>query len=151
MMEGFTRSLPSSPLLHLRLAKRAGTVPLVLSACLPRLASSCLVLSCLVCLTGCHMVMTACSKPNTGKHAFAQFQTRHRRRVTQTGSQMAVSRRRQRGRREQNKQTLAASQHTYVLFVCFMCSDFRVSNQPERPFLPSLFLPDMARQGRRSR
>lgn len=58
-MEGFTRSLPSSPLLHLRLAKRAGTVRLVLSARPPRLASpglalSRLVLSCLVlsCLTG---------------------------------------------------------------------------------------------------
>lgn len=88
-MEGFTRSLPSSPLLHLRLAKRAGTFCLSVDlSVLPRL----------VCQTGCHMVTTACSKPNTGKHAFAQFQKRDsggasRRR----GSQMAVSRRRQRG------------------------------------------------------
>lgn len=39
-MEGFTRSLPSSPLLHLRLAKRAGTV--CLSVCLSCIALSCL-------------------------------------------------------------------------------------------------------------
>lgn len=63
-MEGFTRSLPSSPLLHLRLAKRAGTV--CLSVCLS-------VVPCLVCPTACHMVTTACWKPNTAKHAFAQF------------------------------------------------------------------------------
>lgn len=120
MMEGFTRSLPSSPLLHLRLAKRTGTGT---SVCL------------FVCLSLGLSRGGSLLEAKHRKHTFTQLKrdthSLHRRRTRwpspANGNKANIS-----------KTNIAVSHHTYVYLFYLLTSPLAVANSTAhlRGFLP---------------
>lgn len=110
MMEGFTRSLPSSPLLHLRLAKRTGTGT---SVCLS------------VCLSLGVSRGDSLLEAKHRKHTFTQLKqdthSLHRRRTRWPSPANS-------NKANISKTNIAASHHTYVYLFYLLTSPLAVAD-----------------------